>query len=183
MYISSYDYLFANMNTYAVTLKPYLIDGETKYTNFKPPSKNVFGMPKARKNASSISSKPMQDTDASFQAYMDTGVLVGDVKTITGDMKAKDKRIFQQKFDCKHTCGADTEDKRSYGIDWRGLNPANDYVFGCDKHCNTTHEAECKTLMFSCHSTCPFTRFKKNIPITLPWTNPVLFHSSGQTAT
>ena len=164
---------------YAVTLKPYLIDGQIKYTNFEPPSKSAFGMPKARKNASSISSKPIQDTDANFRAYMDTGLLVGDVKTITSEMKARDKRVFTKKFGCKHTCGADTEDTQSYGIDWRGLNPGNDYVFGCDKHCNTKNEGECKTLMFSSHSTCPFTRFDKVISLAVPWTNPVLFHSSG----
>jgi len=131
-------------------------------------------MPKARKNTQRI-----QNTDTNFQAYMNTGVLIGDVKTITADMKAKNKGIFQQRFACNHLCDAHTKDTNSYGIDWRGLNPANDYVFGCDKHCNSTHEAECNTLMFSCHSTCPFTRFEKNISLALPWTNPVLFHSSG----
>jgi len=175
MYISSYDYLFTNMSEYAVTLQPYRINGETIYTNFKPPPKNAFGMPKARKPTSSI---PLQ-RDANFQAYMDTGVLIGDVKTITGEMKAKDKRIFQKKFTCKHICDAHTEDTKSYGIDWKGLNPANDYVFACDKHCHSMHAAECDTLMFSCHSSCPFTRFEENISLTLPWTNPVLFHSRG----
>ena len=164
---------------YAVTLKPYLIDGQIKYTNFEPPSKHAFGMPKSRKNTSSISSKPIKDTDADFRAYMDTGLLVGDVKTITSEMKARDRKIFTKKFFCKHTCGTDTEDKRSYGIDWRGLNTENDYVFGCDKHCNTKNEGECKTLMFSSHSTCPFTRFDKTISLAVPWTNPVLFNSSG----
>ena len=174
MYISSDNYLLTNMSTYAVTLRPYQINGETIYSNCKPPSKTALGMPKARKNTQRI-----QNTDTNFQAYMNTGVLIGDVKTITADMKAKNKGIFQQRFACNHLCDAHTKDTNSYGIDWRGLNPANDYVFGCDKHCNSTHEAECNTLMFSCHSTCPFTRFEKNISLALPWTNPVLFHSSG----
>jgi len=167
------------MSDYAVTLQPHRINGETVYTNFNPPSKNAFGMPKARKNANSIPSERNKNIDTNFKAYMDTGVLIGNVKNITAEMKAKDTKIFQQKFACKHTCVADTEDTKSYGIDWRGLNPANDYIFGCDKHCNSAHKAECNTLMFSCHSTCPFTRFEKNISLTLPWTNPVLFHSSG----
>ena len=125
---------------------------KTIYTNFKPPGKKALGMPKVRKIPSSITSQRIQNKDTNFKAYMDTGVLIGDVKTITAEMKVNNKRIFQQKFACKHTCDADTEDTRSFGINWRGLNPANDYIFGCDKHCISMHEAECNTLMFSCHS-------------------------------
>ena len=167
------------MSTFAVTLKPYLIDGVIKYTNFEPTSKNGFGMPKPGKKESGISSKRVKDTDSIFKAYMDNGLLVGDVKTITNELKSRDAKIFTSKFDCKHTCSADTEDKRSYGIDWRGLNPENDYVFACDKHCNTNNKGGCKTLMFSSHSTCPFTRFDKVISLEVPWTNPILFNSSG----
>jgi hypothetical protein len=98
-------------------------------------------------------------------------------------MKAKNKRIFQEKFACKHCCpnitDADKIDAQSYGINWKTLDPSHDYVFGCDRHNDSIDEPECNTLMFSCHSACPFTRFKENVQFSLPWTNPVLFHSSG----
>jgi len=182
-YISGCSYDLTRMSTYCATLVPRVIDGEIVYTNFATSGKKAPGMPRARNPPSQKLVDRRKLVVDNFNAYINTGVLVGDVKIITSGMKAKNKKNFQEKFECKHACpnikNGDTTDEQSYGINWKALNPSNDYIFSCDRHNDSMYSAECNTLMFSCHSACPFTRFKETVAFSLPWTNPVLFHSSG----